>query len=80
MTTGLLENPKVGRKKTPPDEGQEKTTTKVAVDLNRMAKLVAASEGIEVFDLIDSILRPALAARHAEMLKRESARQKEGGK
>jgi hypothetical protein len=80
MMTALLESPKVGRKKTPPDESQEKTTTKVAVDLNRMAKLIATSEGIEVFDLIDSILRPALTVRHAEMVKREAARQKEGNK
>ncbi len=80
MAIELLERPKVGRKKTPPEESQDKTTTKVAVDLNRMAKLIATSEGIEVFDLIDSILRPVLLARHAEMVRREAARQKEGGK
>jgi hypothetical protein len=70
----------VGRKKTPLEDVVEKTTTKIAADLNTLAKIVAASEGIDVYDLIDSILRPALTARHSRVAEREATRHREGGK
>lgn len=79
MVAGTMEKP-LGRKKTPPEEMVEKTTTKIAADLNRMAKIIAAVEGGEVFDLLDNILRPVLTARYAQALKQEAARQKELGK
>jgi len=66
-------------KRKPPQEGTEgkqaqpkKTTTKVWAELLRKANMVALHKGIDLFDYVDAILRPAVEADYARMIQAES--------
>lgn len=57
-------------KRTPPPE--PKTTTKVYTDLLRRARQVAVNKDVDLFDYIDSILRPAVDTDYRKMIEREA--------
>jgi hypothetical protein len=54
------------------DKPKKKTTLKAWEDVARKAKIVAAIRGLDIFDYIDSILRPAVERDHEQALKQES--------
>ena len=50
--------------------GEKKTTTKVSDNLMRQARTVAVQRGIDLYDYIDSILRPVIEEDYSEIPER----------
>lgn len=62
--------------KKPAPQGSEapkppKITTRVAADVARMARILADDEGIDLYDYLDAILRPVVAERYQQFVRRE---------
>jgi hypothetical protein len=49
-----------------------KTTVKLWEDLARKAKIVAAIRGVDLFDYLDSIIRPVVERDHSQAIKDEA--------
>jgi hypothetical protein len=57
----------MGRKRKP---GKVPTATaKVAADLHRKVKMIATHRGVEMFDYLDALLRPAVERDFERMLR-----------
>ena len=66
---------KNARKKKPATEGPaegRKVTVKLWEDVARKAKIVAAIRGVDLFDYLDSIVRPAVERDHAQAIRNEA--------
>jgi hypothetical protein len=74
MTAGLKE-PNVSKKKRPPEGAgpPAKTTTKVEAGLLRKANIVAIHRGLDLYDYLDGVLRPAVERDYARMIADEAA-------
>lgn len=64
----------MGKKAT--DRPEDKTTTKVATDVLRKLRIVADHRGVDLFDLLDSVLRPVAAKLYEDFLAEETGGKK----
>jgi hypothetical protein len=65
----------VAKKKPPESEPTRKTTTKVDEELIRKAKSIASIRGIDLYELIDGLLRPPIEEEYRRRVRDD----KEGG-
>lgn len=68
MTTEVAAGRIMGRKKQPggPRDAKVKNV-KVRNDVHRAARTIAVNQDVQLEDLVDSILRPAIARRYKEL-------------
>jgi hypothetical protein len=77
--TLTVRGPMAKKKAAPPgpaggdEPGGKKTTLKVWEDVARKAKIVAAIRGLDLFEYVDGILRPAVDRDHATAIRDEAA-------
>jgi hypothetical protein len=72
MTAALREPQMAKRKASKEGEAPGKTTVKLAEDVARKARIVAAIRGVDLFDYLDSIVRPIIDRDHERAVREEA--------